>query len=167
MRIINFPNSNLNLHIRRSTLKDVDRFNEIETACFPSKYRYGPSILLSLITTTIENMALTAQLNDSIVGFTIGEIDSTNRKLGRIITIQVDPPFQRKNIGHHLLTSIEKQFMIYGVDSIELHVHFQNELAISFYKRHGYEFKKQLKNYYSRQEHAILMHKIQVYDKED
>jgi len=159
MGIKKFSRSNLNLNIRRSALKDVDRFNEIETACFPSKYRYGPSILLSLITTTIENMALTAQLNDSIVGFIIGEIDSTNDKLGRIITIQVDPLFQRKSIGHHLLTSIEKQFMICGVDSIELHVHFQNESAISFYQKHGYDVLKQLKNYYSRKEHALLIQK--------
>jgi ribosomal-protein-alanine N-acetyltransferase len=104
-------------------------------------------------------MALTAQLNDSIVGFIIGEIDSTNDKLGRIITIQVDPLFQRKSIGHHLLTSIEKQFMICGVDSIELHVHFQNESAISFYQKHGYDVLKQLKNYYSRKEHALLIQK--------
>lgn len=160
-------NNNLDIHIRASVLEDIDRFNEIETACFPSNFRYGPSILLSLIKTSLENMALTAQFKESIVGFIIGEIDYIHEKLGRIITIQVDPPFQRKNIGHRLLTSIEKQFTIYGVDSIELHVHYQNEKAISFYKNHGYEYKMHLKDYYSRKEHALLMQKAQVHSKKE
>ncbi|MFX0172535.1 MAG: GNAT family N-acetyltransferase [Candidatus Hodarchaeota archaeon] len=160
-------NCNLDIHIRPSVVKDIDKFNEIETACFSLKYRYGPSILLSLIETAMENMALTAQYNDSIVGFIIGEIDYEQGKLGRIITIQVDPLFQRKSIGHQLLSSIENQFIICGADSIELHVHFQNETAISFYKNHGYECKKQLKDYYSRQEHALLMQKKKLHDKKE
>jgi ribosomal protein S18 acetylase RimI-like enzyme len=157
----------MDIHIRPSVLEDINRFNEIESACFPSEYRYGSSILLSLIETAMENMALTAQFNDSIVGFIIGEIDYEQGKLGRIITIQVDPLFQRKSIGHQLLSFIEKQFFIYGANSIELHVHFLNEKAISFYKNHGYECKKQLKDYYSRQEHAILMQKIRLHDKKE
>lgn len=146
--------------IRPSLIEDVDRFNEIEIACFSARFRYGPSTLVGLISTSQENTALTAVIEDNVVGFIIGEIDNNNELLGRITTIQVDPNFQRKRIGSSLLISLESQFITtYQLNSVELQVHYQNVSAISFYRFHGYYVMKELRNYYSRKEHALLMKK--------
>lgn len=142
-------------------MTDIERFTEIEAKCFSQKYRYGSSILLGLIRTAQNNTTLTCLVDDFIAGFIVCEIDENNGKLGRIITIQVDPSFHRKKIGTYLLEAIEKNLKdFYKINVVELQVHHKNDVAIRFYIKNGYVNKRLIKNYYARREHALLMQKL-------
>lgn len=148
--------------IRTGTIEDAERLNEIEKACFPIELRYGPTIIVALLTMTPNYIFLTVQLTpkSKIIAFAVGEQDDFEKFVGRIISIQVDPPYQGRNIGSRLLAELETRLQEeHGVKCFELQVHYQNEIAIKFYQKHGYNIKKQLKNYYKREEHAYLMEK--------
>jgi len=154
--------SELDIEIRQSKISDVGEINELEKMVFSPKIRYGPSLIVAIINTSLPHLALTAELKHQkkIIGFIAGEIDERIDLLGRIITIEVDPNFQNHKIGEQLLHEFEKNIVDhYSVDRLELQVHVTNHAAIAFYKKHGYFEVKKLKNYYSRKEHAILMQK--------
>lgn len=152
----------LHITIRSGTIDDAAKFNKIEKACFPPEMRYGVSILSMLLSMTPIYTILTVELtkNSEIIAFAIGEQDEKNASLGRIITIQVDPSFQRKKVGKKLLLELETKLSSqYGIDYFELQVHNKNQGAIEFYQRQGYKINKLLHNYYARKEHAYLMEK--------
>ena len=152
----------IDICIRKSEIDDAKTIYEIEKSVFSPKLQYGYPIIVGLITTSLTFLALTAYVKDSkrITGFITGEIDEKNNRLGRLITIEVDSEFQSHNIGSKLLLQFEKNLKkYYSVQEVELQVHSSNEIAISFYKKHNYQRIKELRNYYARGEHAILMRK--------
>jgi ribosomal protein S18 acetylase RimI-like enzyme len=155
-------NREFDIEIKRSDPKDVEAIFELEKAVFSPKLRYGPSIILALITTSSPHLALTAFLQGTeiIIGFIAGECDLKDRELGRIITIEIDPKYQHRYIGTQLLQEIENNMKeYYSISKIELQVHSTNKTAIKFYNKHGYLKVKELRNYYARGEHALLMMK--------
>jgi len=148
--------------IRTSKIEDVEAIFEIEKTVFSSQLQYGYSIILGLITTSLPHLALTAYLKVSkkIIGFIAGEIDENDNGIGRLITIEIDPKLQSHQIGSKLLTTFEENILQhYSVKEINLQVHSLNKVAISFYEKHNYQKIKELRNYYARREHAILMKK--------
>ena len=155
-------NNEIEVKIRVSELNDVDAINELEKAVFSPKLRYGPSIIVALITTSQPHLTLTAYLKktNTIIGFIAGECDQSKNSFGRLITIEIDPKYQNRHIGSQLLERIEKNMLeYYSIHKIELQVHSLNQTAITFYSKHGYIKIKELKNYYTRGEHALLMTK--------
>lgn len=50
----------------------------------------------------------------------------------------VDPSHQRQGVGTLLLEAVEKQIVERGSATANLESHAQNEQAISFFKKHGY-----------------------------
>ncbi|MHA1978035.1 MAG: GNAT family N-acetyltransferase [Candidatus Hodarchaeales archaeon] len=153
------------VEIRQSKISDVEEINELERKLFSSKMRYGPSLILAIINTSLPHLALTAELKpqNNVIGFIAGEIEESFALLGRIITIEVDLKFQHQLIGELLLSAFEQNIKShYSVQTLELQVHFENHKAINFYRKHGFREIKKLKNYYSRKEHAILMQKTLI-----
>ncbi len=152
----------IDIGIRISEIEDAKSIYEIEKTVFSSELQYGYPIILALINTSLTHLALTAYVEDNkkIIGFIAGEIDENDDHLGRLITIEVDPELQSHHIGSKLLLQFEKNLKKhYSVQKLELQVHSLNEVAISFYQKHNYQKIKELRNYYARREHAILMKK--------
>ncbi len=152
----------VDITIRQSKITDVDEINDLEKLVFSPKLRYGPSLIIAIINMALPHLALTALLEpqNKIVGFIAGEVDETRESVGRIITIEVDPVFQHHQIGHTLLQDLEQNLVeYYSIQTIELQVHYKNQNAINFYRKHGFSEVKRIKNYYARKEHAILMQK--------
>ena len=152
----------IDIGIRISEIEDAKSIYEIEKTVFSSELQYGYPIILALITTSLTHLALTAYVKDNkkIIGFIAGEIDENDDHLGRLITIEVDPELQSHHIGSKLLLQFEKNLKNhYSVQKIELQVHSLNEVALSFYQKHNYQKIKELRNYYARGEHAVLMKK--------
>ena len=152
----------IDFSIRTSKIEDAEAIYSIEKTVFSSKLQYGFAIIVGLIQTSLPNLALTAYLKESkkVIGFIVGEIDENNDDLGRLITIEVDPKIQNHHIGSKLLLKLEENLKkYYFLQDIELQVHSLNEVAIKFYEKHQYHKIKELRNYYARREHAILMKK--------
>lgn len=51
----------------------------------------------------------------------------------------IDPFYQRQGIGEMLLDELEAQVLAAGFPSVKLESHADNEKALSFFRKHGYE----------------------------
>lgn len=148
--------------IRDGSLNDTQQLANIEERCFDQKFRYGYSILNSMLEKRPKYISLVAQLSSSekILGYCIGEQDDHDFEKGRVITIQVDPNYQRNRIGKLLLENLELELKTeYNVKRIELQVHFENKSAIEFYMANDYKIIRRLRNYYEKGDHAFLLEK--------
>ncbi len=97
-----------------------------------------------------------AYYNDIVVGAVCCRIDtSDNCRRLYIMTLGCLAPYRRLGIGskmvEHVLNYIKKEG---NFDSIFLHVQVNNEGAIDFYKRFGFEIVETKQHYYKRIEPA-------------
>jgi len=51
----------------------------------------------------------------------------------------IDPLYQKRGVGGTLLDSIEEQVVAAGYPSVKLESHADNEKALSFFRKHGFE----------------------------
>lgn len=111
------------------------------------------------------NVGLVAQEQDQskpahVAGFAIaGRQMRKGIVLGRLITIDVDPAFRRRGVGHMLLENIEERLRRAGAKSLLLEVAVDNTAAQGFYTRHGFARMGRIPGYYMGKIDALVMEK--------
>ncbi len=80
------------------------------------------------------------------VGFVIGR--GTHRGWGTIITLDVDPAWQRRGVGSRLLAAIEDWLRGEGVRVVSLETPADESGARRFYERNGYQLGGRVRGYY-------------------
>lgn len=70
--------------------------------------------------------------------------------LGRLYSIVVDPAYRGRGFAGLLLEACERACRARGCDRLGLEVRVDNQDAIAFYRRHGFEVVKRLDGYYER-----------------
>jgi ribosomal-protein-alanine N-acetyltransferase len=139
--------------------------------------KFHPSDLFSIIKLTIDS--LTERYDSSlfnyfyetfpdgfwvyekhhkIVGFIVGI--KINSEIARILMLVVSKNYRKKGIGNTLLTHLLKILTIKNIKQVELEVKISNKSAIDFYRKHGFELKKVLNNFYQNGEDAYIMRLI-------
>ncbi|KAK0163617.1 hypothetical protein PV327_007283 [Microctonus hyperodae] len=101
-------------------------------------------------------LAKLAYYNDIVVGAVCCRVDtSENSRRLYIMTLGCLSPYRRLGIGtvmvQHVLNFVDKDN---NFDSIFLHVQVNNEGAIDFYKKFGFEIVETKQHYYKRIEPA-------------
>jgi ribosomal-protein-alanine N-acetyltransferase len=81
------------------------------------------------------------------------------RSMGHIITIDVMPQAQGRNLGSMLLAAAEEELRKAACSFVTLEVAVDNERALRFYKKHGYSVLKALPRYYRDEIDGLLMGK--------
>jgi ribosomal-protein-alanine acetyltransferase len=81
------------------------------------------------------------------------------RNLARLYNLAVDPAFRGKGYGDRLLRQCELEAARRQCDRITLEVRQDNESAIRFYEKHGYEGIRNLPDYYSDRMAGLKMAK--------
>lgn len=130
-------------------LKQLKRLNQV---VFPVTYndKFYKDVL------EVEDLAKLAYFNDIVVGAVCCREDKSNgqRRL-YIMTLGCLAPYRRLGIGtvmlEHVLKICEKDA---NFDNVFLHVQVNNESAIAFYGKFGFEIVEQKSNYYKRIEPA-------------
>nr|CAG4644334.1 EOG090X0ED2 [Lepidurus arcticus] len=126
-------------------IKQLKRLNQV---VFPVSYndKFYKDILEA------GELAKLAYYNDIVVGAVCCRIDviEGSRKL-YIMTLGCLAPYRRRGIGtkmlEHVLNVVEKDG---NIDSIFLHVQVNNDSAIDFYKKFGFEIVETKEHYYKR-----------------
>jgi ribosomal-protein-alanine N-acetyltransferase len=138
------------LQVRKYQPNDFERLVEIDKACFVEGIAYSEDEMRFFLSMP-NAISLVGLQVEEIVGFLIAERfrpRRTNRWIGRIITIDVDPAIQHSGVGTLLMSSAEAQLKQAGCDYVSLEVAVDNESALKFYKKHGYSVVKTLPRYY-------------------
>ena len=83
----------------------------------------------------------------SIRAFLLMDVNP-RRKSATLITIDVLNEHRRKGHASELLSRSEEILAAHGVATYRLQVDTQNEAAPAFYRKHGFEVERLLRNYY-------------------
>ena len=142
--------------IRDYQRADFDTLYEIDHAAFSDEIAYS-HLELQYYLRSRRCRTLIAEDEGEIVGFVIACAEP--RKLGHIITIDVEPQRQRQQIGSRLLEAIEHWLWEKGAQAIYLETAVDDTGARGFYERHGYFIFELLAGYYNETLDAYLMMK--------
>jgi ribosomal protein S18 acetylase RimI-like enzyme len=133
---------------------DIGSLQRIESACF-DKDRW-PWLDLMAVLTFPDVVRLKAVLDGRMVGFVAGDPRDA-QGFSWIATIAVLPEFQRRGIGHALLTACESKLT---TPRVRLCVRADNGGAIRLYEQDGYQRVDVWRGYYKDRADALVMEKV-------
>lgn len=141
-----------NIELGDVTHHNLKQLKKINTVVLP--VLYNDKFYLDVLESG--ELAKLAYYNDVVVGAVCSRIDvSDNMRRLYIMTLGCLYPYRRLGIGSvmvkHILNYVENDG---NFDSIFLHVKVDNEGAIEFYKKFGFEIVETKKFYYKRIEPA-------------
>lgn len=140
------------VELRRATLRDLWQLELLQRRCFPDSQAYGIATLFVLYLWPRAHI-LVAWMGDRVAGCIVGDVAGER---ARILNLCVDPDFRRRGIGHALLDAAEH---VLGASDVTLMVEDKNTGAQELYRRSGYLAVSDLRNYYGKNRHGILMQK--------
>jgi ribosomal-protein-alanine N-acetyltransferase len=141
--------------IRHAVGEDFDVLLEIDEASFPRGVAYNANELAYFMNRD-GSETIVLEEDSSIVAFLIMELHR-NRRSATIVTVDVRENVRRKGYGSQLLLRAEEILKDYGIEFYDLQVDVSNRKAILFYKKHGFNIVRTLRNYYANGNDAYLM----------
>jgi len=146
----------LNVDIRKMDLADLPAVLEIENLCFVAPW--SKQDIINELGNQYANfwvIELSAEgVDKQVVGFSDywQTFDSAT-----ICQIAVHPGIRRHQLGSALMDEIINDCYAKRVQNITLEVRKSNQIAINFYKKHGFTESLVKEKYYSNGEDAIYM----------
>jgi len=142
------------LQIVRATWRDVRALVQLDRRCFKPIDAYAWYEFLNLCVWP-GLITLKALQDDRIVGFIAGD---PRRQDGHtiIVTIAVDPDYQRRGIGERLLREVEARSVL---PRLQLMVRKSNLPALHLYRKLNYAIVETWPRYYEDGEDAYVMEK--------
>ncbi|KAG8496950.1 hypothetical protein CXB51_008177 [Gossypium anomalum] len=135
--------------------KNVMQLKKLNTVLFPVRYndKYYADALASgdftkLVTLLLSN---SAYYSDICVGSIACRLEKKEGGAIRvyIMTLGVLAPYRGLGIGTRLLNHVLDLCLKQNIQEIYLHVQTNNDDAINFYKKFGFEITETIKNYYT------------------
>ena len=135
---------------------DLMGLRKLQRRCFQSGQAFG-LVTLAVFQLWPWAKVLLAKQGEEIVGCVIGDIQKDQ---ARVLNICVDPAYRRRGLGSALLNTIED---LLDHDNMTLMVEDKNFAAQELYRQHGYLTAGDLRDYYGRNRHGVLMQKRRVH----
>ena len=144
------------IEIARATWRDVRALVKLDRRCFKPIDAYAWYEFLNLCVWP-GLITLTAIHHGRIVGFIAGD---PRRQEGHtiIVTIAVDPDYQRRGIGERLMREVETR-SLHNVPRLQLMVRKSNLPALHLYRKLNYTIVETWPRYYEDGEDAYVMEK--------
>lgn len=137
--------------------KPKDMFSVIKLASDTLTERYNPS-LFNYFYETFPKGFIVAEIAHKIIGFLIGV--KINQEKAKILMLSVSENYRKQNIGSELLMRFLKEMEIEKVRVLELEVRTDNQKALEFYMKHGFNIKHKITEFYQNGENAYTMEKV-------
>ena len=131
-----------------------DMFSVIKLSSKTLTERYNPN-LYNYFYESFPNGFWVCENNHKIIGFIIGI--KLSEFIGKILMISVSDIYQNKGIGSGLLRNLLIELINQNIKKVELEVSTKNLKAIKFYKKHGFEVKDLIENFYENNDDAYIM----------
>lgn len=146
----------INIDIRKMEERDLPAVMEIENLCFVAPWSRDNFIAeMNNQYANVWVIELSADgVNKQVVGFLDywQTFDSAT-----ICQIAVHPGIRRRQLGSAMMDEIINDCYAKRVQNITLEVRKSNQIAINFYKKHGFKEVLVKEKYYSNGEDAIYM----------
>lgn len=151
------------MRLREYTSSDLRTIFTLDEVCFEPPFRFSARVMQQFaearnaLTVVAEDEA-----TDKIAGFAIAHVERAGKGLrAYVVTLDVAPLQRRHGLARQMMQRIEHQSTEAGCSSIELHVSVENNAAIAFYEREGYERSHMVKSFYGLGRHAYVYRKAQ------
>ena len=99
-----------------------------------------------------------AEHNGSLVGYTVIGVKPCSKEAW-LISACVSTAHQKAGIGTKLLTACNDYCQSAGISSCQLTTDADNQGAIKFYERFGFQQESEFRDYYEPGDHKVLMRK--------
>ena len=134
-----------------------DIFSVIKIAYESLPERYSPEVFNKFYELFSEGFLVAEKLH-KIVGFIVGI--KTSNGIARITLLSVDKKFRKQGIGSALITQFLKEMYLQNIRQVELEVRINNDAAIKFYKKHGFDVIETVPRFYPTGEDACIMKRV-------
>lgn len=135
------------MQLRDYRPEDFDAICQIDRLCFEPGISYDPEEVEGWLGQR-GSFVLVAEdgAQARLAGFVLAR--RTSARLGHIITIDVLPEYRRSGIGKDLMQQAEHRLQAMGVRRIRLEVSVENQAALRFYEKLGYQLAGRIPRYY-------------------
>ncbi len=118
---------------------DLDKIVRLDERCFDEEFRFDRRSMKAYAEAR-NAVSLIAERDGEIVGFVIVHIDQVAAGWrGYVVTLDVAAEYRRRGLAGQMMQAVEMLAEAAGALRMELHVFTENEAAIRFYERIGYE----------------------------
>ncbi len=143
------------LTIRRIQPQDI--FSVIKIAHESLPERYQPNIFNTFYESFPQGF-LIALKHHKIVGFLIGV--KTHDSIAKILMLSVNENHRKQGIGSALLINFLQEMLLQNIRLVNLEVRTNNKIAITFYKKHGFDIQETITGFYQNGEDAHSMRQV-------
>jgi ribosomal-protein-alanine N-acetyltransferase len=145
------------VHTRLAVREDIETLFALDQTCFRPGIAYSKGELQYFLVHP-RSIPIVAEDETGIAGFAIVEIATENgRRSGHIVTIDVDESRRRQGVGRALMEALLDRCREARVASVRLEVAVDNDGAIAFYRRLGFEDKGRIAGFYMGKLDALRM----------
>ncbi|HKZ52712.1 MAG TPA: N-acetyltransferase [Candidatus Acidoferrales bacterium] len=144
------------MQIRAFQPEDLEGLYRLDQSCYPPGIAYSRYALREFLGAPGAR-AWVAEETETLVGFVI--VQRIGRDRGHVITLDVREDQRRRGIGTKLLTIGEEWLARQGVRRVRLETAVNNEPAVAFWQKAGYEVTGRLPRYYLDRDDAYRMEK--------
>jgi ribosomal-protein-alanine N-acetyltransferase len=144
--------------IRKIERGDLDQLFALDKICFRHGIAYSKSDLNYFIRHARSLSFAAVDAVQKLVGFAIVESQlESGRRVGHIVTIDVDPQVRRQGVGRLLMQAMLDGLVALGTDFVRLEVAVDNIAAQAFYKKFGFAATGRIHGFYLGRLDAVTM----------
>ena len=145
------------VHIRLAAREDMETLFALDRACFRPGIAYS-KVERQYFLFHLRSISIVAESESRIAGFAIVEFSlEQGRRVGHVVTIDVSPAQRRQRIGSILMESLLDFCRKTGACLLRLEVAVDNQGAIAFYRRLGFEETGRIPGFYLGRLDALRM----------
>lgn len=151
------------VRVRAFQPEDFEAAYRLDQACYPPGIAYSRYALQEFLGApgarawVAEEQEELAPVQSALVGFVI--VRQVGRDRGHVITLDVREDRRRRGIGTTLLKTAEDWLARQGVQRVRLETAVENQAAVAFWQRAGYQVRRVLPRYYLDRDDAYWMEK--------
>ena len=141
--------------IELANAADAAEISRLSRRCIEQglRPRYTPALVRKKMRGKACNV-IVARKEGVLLGF---GIMTYGRESANLDLLAVKKPYRRRGVGRQLLQWLEKVARTAGIANIFVQVRSNNEVAISFYERLGFQVVEQVAGYYQGRESAAIL----------
>lgn len=158
------PQSDPPVRLREYASGDLQAIFALDEICFEQPFRFSLP-LMRRFAEARNALTVIAHLENpsgpsKIVGFCIAHVEHAGgHRVAYVVTLDVAPEQRRHGLAQRMLRQIEEEAQDSGCIAMALHVSTENDAAIRFYERMGYERSRAARSFYGLGRHAWVYRK--------
>ena len=136
--------------IRPATPQDLNGIAEIEEISFDNAGERFDAAKVKFLLNSRRTASLVAEDDGRILGWAVGFTWIRGKiPWGRVFALAIHPDARGRKLGGRLLQELIQRLRQRGATEIFLEVRHDNHAAIALYRRHGFEHRTTLENFYA------------------